>query len=316
MLNRAIVLRRRGFTLIELLVVIAIIAVLIALLLPAVQQAREAARRSQCKNNLKQLGLALHNYHDSLKVFPPGMFNYIQDPYSSPGNPIQGNAKSWMLMILPYIDQGPLYNVFAPYFSSATQAYSYPQNSTVISVLMCPSDPSNPRVQAGEGFFGNYVLCGGSNTWGARGTNQDSTGKTANGMFYPISSTRLADVTDGASNTILGGEINLPNGSGFDVRGSYYNAEHMGTLFVTANPPNSSVYDLQSHCQSGPLPFAPCTGFGTAGPGFVGSARSYHIGGAHVVMGDGAVRFVSSNVSTTIFQALGSRNGSEVVGDY
>ncbi len=298
------------------MVVFAIIAVLIALLLPAVQQAREAARRSQCKNNLKQLGLALHNYHDTMLVFPPGMFNYIQDPYSSPGNPIQGNARSWMQMILPYIDQAPLYNIFTPYFSNGTQAYSYPQNSTIIPVLMCPSDPNSPKVQAGEGFFGNYVLCGGSNTWGARGTNTDSTGAKANGMFYPISNTRMKDIIDGTSNTIMAGEINLASGSSFDARGSYYNAEHMGALFVTANPPNSAVYDLESHCVATPLQYAPCTSFGNSGPGFVVSTRSYHVGGSHLLMADGAVRFVSSNINTVTFQSLGSRAGNEVVGEF
>ena len=105
--------RRRAFTLIELLVVIAIIAVLIALLLPAVQQAREAARRTQCKNNQKQLGLALHSYHDTFKIFPPGQFNYFgQDLFS--GGVYGGSRACWMQQLLPYMDQAPLYNGFAP----------------------------------------------------------------------------------------------------------------------------------------------------------------------------------------------------------
>src|SRR3712207_6554389 len=136
---------RKGFTLIELLVVIAIIAILIALLLPAVQQAREAARRSQCKNNLHQMGLALHNYHDAHNVFPPANFKVlIQDT-----SPDQFNSQSthWGAMLLPYLDQAPLYNSMV-WGSHPTIWYQGPNlvaQQTVLTVFQCPSSTDRPQ---------------------------------------------------------------------------------------------------------------------------------------------------------------------------
>ena len=197
---------RRAFTLIELLVVIAIIAVLIALLLPAVQAAREAARRSQCVNNLKQMGLALHNYHDAVLVFPPG---YIAaGPYID-GETDASPGWSWASMILPQLDQSPLYSsinfwlpVQAPANTTATQ--------TSLNVFLCPSDQIPGRTFAVTDGFGNtvatvapssYADCTGSDAADvATGLNNDGLG---NGLFYRNSKIRIAAIIDGTSQTVM-----------------------------------------------------------------------------------------------------------------
>ncbi len=287
--------RSGGFTLIELLVVIAIIAVLIALLLPAVQQAREAARRSQCKNNLKQIGLALHNYHDSVLAFPMGQTAY------------QGNPRmSYFQPLLPYIDQANLFNLLATWLAAnpGNQVYNFtPQNATIIPGGMCPSDPANPRTSA-EGFHANYLPCAGSTDFGGI-----AAGTPSNGVFYPISSTRIRDVTDGMSNTVFTGEILLSSDTS-DRRGRLYNAYDANTLVSTLYPPNTTVGDKELTCISGIA--TPCV---TTGNNIL-SFRSLHVGGAHVLLGDGGVRFISNNISSVTFNGLGTRAGAEVLGDY
>ena len=310
--------RTRAFTLIELLVVIAIIAVLIALLLPAVQQAREAARRSQCKNNLKQLGLAMHNYHDTVQVFPCGGFSQM----------VADNVdadKCWMHMILPYIDQGPLYNGLVPYFSNGSFARNWPAAliGTKIPTLMCPSDPGTGRTTFGGtfyGFCGNYVMCAAGTDFGT-GPN---VGLKLNGLFYTFSSTRIRDITDGTSNTVMASEVvcvpdapalSFCNVTGYDYRGAYYNNTNTGMLFGTQNPPNTTVPDKTwNACTVPTSKMAPCDS--CDGSQNAIAARSFHTGGVHAVMADGAVRFISNNINTGLFQGLGSRAGGEVIGDF
>ena len=311
--------RSRGFTLIELLVVIAIIAILIALLLPAVQQAREAARRSSCKNNLKQIGLALHNYHDTHNAFPPGQFNWI----GHDGTPVLLGPKRtcWFQQILPYIDQAPLYNSFN-FSAGSILAYgstAFAQRYQVVPTVMCPSDPASGKVQtagattsaSGQGFHGNIVACAGSNA--NFGNSGSGVGASLNGMFYPLSSTRIRDVVDGTSNTLMAGEIVISNDTAaHDLRGRYYNSWQGNVLFSSDLPPNPTTGDRSSYCNA--IPQAPCQALGTTN--VVQYLRSYHIGGAHVVLADGAVRFISSNLSTTIMQNLGARGDGQVVGEF
>jgi prepilin-type N-terminal cleavage/methylation domain-containing protein len=192
-------LRRRrhsGFTLIELLVVIAIIAILVALLLPAVQQAREAARRTQCKNNLKQLGLALHNYHDAYKMFPAG---HMESGWDGPS---YRHQFSWLTYMLPYIDQSNVYSLID--FSQIDLSTSAHQNpvfmpaGTVdVATFICPSDPTgrNNEEWAPTNYLGN------------QGTLCQSRNKEGNGVFGHNSWIRIRDITDGTSQTIAAAEI-------------------------------------------------------------------------------------------------------------
>ncbi|WP_437222948.1 DUF1559 domain-containing protein [Planctomicrobium sp. SH661] len=318
----------RGFTLIELLVVIAIIAVLIALLLPAVQQAREAARRSQCKNNLKQLGLAMHNYHETHNVFPPGMFNVI----NGYGPPYEGeagttNRVTFMAMILPFIDQSALYQKFASLTQSGGSTV-YPWYvpglcDAKIPTMFCPSDPSAGFLDpGGNGIHANYLGCTGARDWGAQYTNTDSTGAVPGGIFHCRSKTALRDVTDGASNTILMGEILTVNGgeavaacpTNIDLRGLMWNGVHMTALFSTLYPPNPPNADILGYNACSRTPQTPVAANQQEHMNL--SARSLHTGGAHVTLADGSVRFISNNTNTGTFNALGTRAGGEVVGEF
>jgi prepilin-type N-terminal cleavage/methylation domain-containing protein len=217
--------RNKGFTLIELLVVIAIIAVLIALLLPAVQQAREAARRSQCKNNLKQLGLALHNYHDTMNIFPPALLNsgrYNNSAYTTATNPVL-NTTGWTFL-LPYLDQAPAYTQYNfNVCSSMDSPYSLPVAGTdttnvLISglnllVLECPSDPAagivNSNAAGTTAFYSrnaarqtSYLFSTGSFT-DYNGPYQTSMTDSRQGAFGNSNAARMRDITDGPAQARL-----------------------------------------------------------------------------------------------------------------
>ncbi|WDI41112.1 DUF1559 domain-containing protein [Bremerella sp. P1] len=315
-------LRRAGFTLVELLVVIAIIGVLIALLLPAVQQAREAARRMTCSNHQKQLGLAMHNYHDTHRVFPPGVFaNGL-----NAGMPTNPNNMSWMPTLLPFLEQGPLFDQLKPYMESrASSSFPTALMNTKIETLMCPSDPN--RGQTGEvhnpsnqdpppdyddGFHGNYLLCHG---------NQEITTTTdndANGMFYYLSKTDFSSCTDGTANTVMAAEILLvkSNVSGKrDWRGRYYRADHLSSIVSTRLTPNTTASDKMRTCEGSPTnpSYAPCAQDTNTQ---VIYSRSQHPGGVMVTLMDASVQFVSETINTQTWQDLGTRAGGEVPGDY
>ena len=197
---------RSAFTLIELLVVIAIIAVLIALLLPAVQSARGAARRAQCVNNLKQIGLAMHNYHDSLGCFPMSMG--MDSPGFGYPEPV---SYSGLSMLLPYLEQTVVFNTLN-YSLIRTDPGNNTAMATSVSAFLCPSDPQAgnlPPGQAGENYHpnsGNSIqyVSGASDPW-----NFNTSLPPFNGPFYPVSKTRIADITDGTSNTAGWSEMGL-----------------------------------------------------------------------------------------------------------
>lgn len=311
-------IRKRGFTLIELLVVIAIIAVLIALLLPAVQQAREAARRSQCKNNFKQIGLGLHNYHDNFRVFQPGLYNNINQW----GTLAASERIGWFAALLPYIDQANMYNKWQAEYATGVNGLNFSLRTTTVQVMMCPSDPNAGKMSGfGNGFAANLLLSGGARAWGAQNTATDSAGGTPTGLFYTNSSVSIRDITDGTSNTIMSSEINLfPDGgatpagcsANSDPKGLMWNNVHMASLIITLRPPNSPVADVVGYgCQNAPE--TPCTCGLSNG---VITPRSRHVGGVHVGLADGSTRFVSSNVDSTVFQNLGTKAGGEVIGDF
>ena len=192
----------------------------------------------------------------------------------------------------------------------------------VITGLTCPSDPLSGKMSGyGNGFVGNILLSGGGRAWGAQNTVTDSSGGKPTGMFYTNSSVRLGHITDGTSNTIMSSEIILvadggatPAGcsSNNDTRGIMWNNVHMGTLIVTLRPPNSPVADVVGYgCQNSSQ--TPCT---CNLSNVVVTPRSWHTGGAQAGLADGSVRFISSNVDTTLFQALGTIGGGEVIGDF
>ncbi len=317
--------RPRGFTLIELLVVIAIIAILIALLLPAVQQAREAARRTQCKNHLKQLGLAMHNYLDTHKVLPPGTFTGVYAEYAGG---IVGFRRCWMQMMLPFVDQAPFYNQLTPYFQSGTDSLNIPLSiiNTPVPPLVCPSDPAAKISNKGQGFFGNYV--GNAGSVDARTLMGGSdTGLKLDGIFYGLSKSSTRDVLDGTSNVLMFSEvIVVPDDSGvgpsgcytgaYDYRGGYWNPMSWGVMFETLNPPNTKVPDqIWNACgDTQGVSYAPCSGCALSSN--LVHARSYHTGGVHAVLCDGAVRFISNNIDRTTFQYLGSRNDGQALGEF
>jgi len=321
---------RAAFTLIELLVVIAIIAVLVALLLPAVQQAREAARRSQCRNNLKQMGLALHNYHDSHGQFPPGgvclgdctsTFSVdMMDPRDADW------GASWVTMILPYVDQAPLYN---RYNSNAPVS----SNSTVsivrLPVLECPS-----HVQST--LFGNYA----KGTYGGNFGVDNAMDRSQNvaayrGIFNAGAQwgARMRDITDGTSNSIAIGEM-ITNHIDSDSRGSWAHVWGMtvsggSTAVSSIKTPNSDAgirLDYVAHCSDGsawvsqtdPIlrKMLRCADGYSGGPYVRQGMRSYHTGGLHVTLTDASVRFVSENIDATLWRNLLTISGGEVVGDY
>ena len=333
LLRRSSSFRRSAFTLIELLVVIAIIAVLIALLLPAVQQAREAARRTQCKNNLKQIGLAFHNYHDTYNVFPISMgWNPLTQDR-------QGTFSDKVFM-LPYLDRGPDYNAtnFNDFPWDSNGWFGNNSNTAVQSkrlpVFNCPSQPYDAA--GGQGNH-TYAINLGEQINGKFDGSHNGMACYVGGGGTNDRPVKMASVTDGTSNTVAYSEFVI-DGSGTINKYQVHNwtAGSQNTdaqaradcLAVTSldgrqNTRGTSwAWSWQSCGATYTHTMAPndqpCHSVG--GTDWLGnnalSANSFHTGGVHCLMADGSVRFVSTNINYPTWVGLGTRNGNETLGDF
>jgi prepilin-type N-terminal cleavage/methylation domain-containing protein len=297
--------KHRGFTLIELLVVIAIIAILIALLLPAVQQAREAARRTECKNNLKQIGLAIHNYESSYTVFPPGWI------YNSAA-PTLSNQMAWSVFILPNIEQNNIYNALnflVPFSTGDTNLM------TVLPAFRCASDTGSATVGniARSNYAGVIMYSYVNPTSNITVTNVTGSGTATHGggMFGANSKRKHGDLRDGTSNTIIVGE-RMGTGT---INGQLRGTEAVIAGLLSLGGGNAEAAIVGS-------PTQPTGTLAVINPNNnnqsvnYGGFSSRHTGGAQFTLGDGSVRMISENINGTTFQALGTVAGGESNGDF
>jgi prepilin-type N-terminal cleavage/methylation domain-containing protein len=280
--------RRRAFTLVELLVVIAIIGMLVALMLPAVQAAREAARAVQCKNQMRQIGLALHNYHDIHLRLPPGWIG--DQPEGTPG-------WGWMVSILPQLEQGNLHDRLINRNLPIADAANQQAREHIVNLFLCPSDPAPKQFQLGAPGGPGITVDDGSplfrvsrsNYVGVFGTLELEDDPTAgDGAFYFLSQTRFADITDGLSNTMLAGERGAKLGhslwQGVVPEASEGMVRIVGIGDHTPNHPDHHFDDF----------------------------TSYHPSGVHFVVGDGSVRRIDDTIDHTVYQGLLTIGGGEV----
>ncbi len=286
--------RVRGFTLVELLVVIAIIGILIALLLPAVQAAREAARRSQCANNLKQIGLALQNYHDTFKIFPPGSL------YDSRSTSNGGDRFSGWVLIMPFMEADTIHELF-----DFKYGYDDSQNNAAkvvpVDGYFCPSKPRAEKASSSVAY-GDYAFSAGT------GSCNSATQYYWKGMFNQNSVCRFRDITDGTSNTIAAGEKRTVQSTSLtspQYRWGWHSTRNM------CFPMNRDVEADASYT------FYLNTGSTVAGTSaawndYWANFGSDHPGGAHFVAADGSVKFLAETIEFTLYQNLGDKGDKQV----
>ncbi|MFG0262991.1 MAG: DUF1559 domain-containing protein [Novipirellula sp. JB048] len=324
-------MRRRqvGFTLVELLVVIAIIGVLVGLLLPAVQAAREAARRMSCSNNFKQIGLAMHNYHDTFGSFPYG--------HKTEATGQTHRRDSWYHRLLPFIEQQAYYDQYmnAPtthghYDSEYIHRMPAEIAGVAVPAFMCPSDPSGPARGGGgsdNGFQGSYGVCAGGGTpaqdplAGVTNPIDMNMIKTdAGGMFGRGDVYRFRSCLDGTSNTLLASEtiIRGAAGASWGGMGGYWGGSPHGAFgFSTAESPNTTVPDRVYSCKNTNFPKSPCENGNADGlSGRWNFARSQHPGGVMTAFCDGSVRFITDSITRLTWRDLGNRADGRPIEDF
>ncbi len=325
--------RRRAFTIIELLVVIAIIAMLVALLLPAIQQAREAARRSQCTNNFKQIGLALQMYHESFGSFPPGV---ISRPNASGVAYGQAPRTTYVWHLLPYLDRLESYNLINFEGLPISPGLTWFGNNmtvtqTVVATFMCPSDGMGGETKTcgicngipAPHFLSNYLaIFSGPNVSYIEST--DPKYMSAWGMNRV---TKMRQIVDGTSRTMLMSEY--LTGTDHDYRGFIFSDKSGGSQIWTQLTPNSPLPDVMSPntpppplatkvwCYNAPELNLPCRNGvseaqGLAALDHTAASRSRHAGGVHSLLADGSVQFFSDSIDAGIWRALGTIAGNEV----
>lgn len=328
---------RRGFTLVELLVVIAIIGILIALLLPAIQAAREAGRRAECQSNLKQIGIALHNYHDIFNKLPPGRFHAHQyapgawssydrgPPPTGAPSPIPGSQHykgSILVCLLPYVEHEALYNAFdftQPIVNNQTMPGDPGTQirTNIIPVYICPSDNFGPKRDGTNIALYNYSACRGAHSPHPMGSahcpcpnayvayHLPGTGSNyVSGVFHPGAySINMAEVLDGLSNTVFFGEIR-PECDSSTNAGWVYSGNSNG-VSSTAIPINLDTCDRTSCPDGSSVNPLNCAYYGS-GAGQYGY-KSQHPGGAQILMGDGSVRFFHDSIDQMLYRDLGGK---------
>ncbi len=328
-MQRGVRVKRRGFTLIELLVVIAIIAVLVALLLPAVQQARESARRTQCRNNLKQIGLAIFNYEEMTGCFPASAL-----PSRGPGTWAWGPA--WAVAVMTFMDQEGLrgaydfHGVNSIHTGLVYTGYNVDNGRLLsglrMSWMFCPSSPVNKMGLLGQTTPANGVqsitytaVTGASNhsstvNYDANTNIHAATGRqSTGGVLIPFRCLKMRDVTDGTSSTILVGEQSdfcvRSDGSLVDCRSDHGHGFPMGVAFTDTRYFNSTTVRHPVNTKS-------YTATGVVFYGANNPIQSAHHGGAHVLLGDGSVRFLSESLNLQTFYDLSNRDDSNPIGDF
>jgi len=298
---------RFGFTLIELLVVIAVIAVLIALLLPAVQAAREAARRSQCINNLMQVGIALKNYETAFEALPSGVVNQTGPITNTP----TGYGFGWIAQVLPYLDQRATHRnlnfqvgVYAPANDTT--------RSVLINVLLCPSAPGATRMDPVDGQSSASDQPGLTNYAAVYSDAEVPIDLKNNGVFYLNSRTRYDDLEDGSSQTLFVGEKPTSGAEMGWASGSLATLRNTGWT-INGKPITPTM--LAGNALGGPgsnpspAPGAPSE------PGVVGGFASRHPGGANFALGDGSVKFLKNSISVVVYARLANRADGNLVSD-
>ncbi len=324
----------RGFTLVELLVVIAIIGILIALLLPAVQAAREAARRMQCSNKLKQIGLGMHNHESAHGYFPPGGVTAGGEACPSVG-PTNDNGPSWSILILPYLEQLGLYESFdfnQPFAHVYHWMISYPQTQRNGNFsfapnpsFQCPSDPNSTPEEINSNYFG---CCGGGYPSESTCSYGDSTYFT-NGVFYGNSNVKISDISDGTTCTYLAGETKYCRLKKGEFK--LYNSDDPGNwgswasgtpLHATSNIPTFMTLAGAVDPINNPTIIIPDIAGMKYDPSIYSSraiaARNFgsnHPGGCHMMMCDGSVHFVSENIDIYVHRSMGNREDGLPVGE-